>query len=204
MPVPTEGANAGPHGQECRSSLLDGHFLDNYHSLVTSSIFHADLQPRARQVVTEFLSPLDQHDGVFHPEVIQAEGFELRQSIEAVEIDVVDLRVPFVFVDQGERRAEDVFRAGRSEAFDEAFGKRCLAGSQISDQQDQFWGLESSAEATPQLHGFLRGRRLVGLLHSLLVGSTDQAAPSFIDISYFVSVIYCLVPKVELGSFGTF
>src|ERR1700704_6319584 len=59
--------------------------------------------------------------------------------IEAVKIDVIDLRTPAtrqrIFVNQRKSRARDLFRVRRLQTFHDTFGQRGLASPEITDQQ---------------------------------------------------------------------
>src|SRR6185369_1700692 len=70
-------------------------------------VLEVNLHALGGKAAVELFAPLDEDDGVLVPEVVEAEGLELRDIVQPVEVDVVDLRVAAVFVDQGEGGAGD-------------------------------------------------------------------------------------------------
>ena len=79
----------------------------------------------------DLLGPFDDHDGRRGKDVFEAEGFEIVEAFDAIEIDVVNARMIAVSVDEREGGAGDVFFARDAQAADDSFRQSCLPRPEV-------------------------------------------------------------------------
>src|SRR6185312_11890228 len=73
---------------------------------VLSYAFQGNLHIALMDEPRELLSPLDQEDAVRCDQIVEAESFQLSRSIDAIQIDVIEVGTgPTIFMDEGEGRA---------------------------------------------------------------------------------------------------
>ena len=53
-------------------------------------MFEADIDPRPIRAESESVGPFDDDDGLLRERFFEAEGFEIREVFNAIEIDVID------------------------------------------------------------------------------------------------------------------
>src|SRR5712672_743424 len=85
--------------------------------------FHISLAQQSRK----FLSPLNQQNAVSCTQIIEGQGVEFPQRVDAVKINVVKMGSgSVIFVDQREGRTGDVFFGGRLERRGDSLYQRGL------------------------------------------------------------------------------
>src|SRR5580704_2959882 len=112
--------------------------------------------------------PLDDYDGLFGEGVLEAEGFEVVKTFDAVKIDVVNLArmrdrlrarkiVCAELVDEIERGAGYFLFARGAQAADDSLGQRGFSGAKVSLQQHQDGRPELPGDFAALGDGFFRG-----------------------------------------------
>ena len=108
------------------------------------------------QDIREPLAPFDQDHCIAVEDFVEAQRGDLLDRVQTVEVDVIDAGIA-VFVDQGKGRTRYFFGLGGSKFADNAFGKSCFSGSQVSDQEDHGARRQIARDAASQLNGFFFG-----------------------------------------------
>jgi len=82
-----------------------GHY---YRSLCGAGVGEGNLRVfEQTQGRLDFIGPFDENDGLGGAEIIEADGFEVGGSVEAIGIDMVNIESAFVFVHKDEGGAGD-------------------------------------------------------------------------------------------------
>src|ERR1700722_10306884 len=122
-------------------------------ALPLQSNFHISFALQRRKL----LSPLDQQNAALRTQVIQSERFEFPRSVDAIQVDVVNIGAwPAILVHQGEGGTGNVFLGSGLEGRCDSFNQRSFACAEIATQQHYLgWG-KKCCQRTPEGNRFLR------------------------------------------------
>ena len=111
-------------------------------ALVVAEAVDGDFGVFLPEDVREFFTPLDEEDGALvTDEIVEAEGVEFAGTLEAVEIDVIDVAGgAAIFVDEGEGGAGDVVGVGGLEARGDSLGQGGFTGAEIATEKNNACG----------------------------------------------------------------
>jgi len=119
-------------GNELRRSLSEICSLDLYSSGTFVNVLEKDLDGAGSLKVPETFRPFNNDSRIRIVEnLVEAEAFEAA-GLDAIEIDVIDLRPASVLVDQREGGARNVIRVFKPETGRKPTGKRRLPCPKIS------------------------------------------------------------------------
>src|SRR5262249_834181 len=105
----------------------------------------------------ELLSPLYQQDAVLREQVIESKGFKLPWRIDAIKIDVIEVRGrTAIFVDQSKRGTGDIVSGGRLKRFGDSLHQCRLPCAQVSAQQDDSRSSQHSSQLASECDCFFR------------------------------------------------
>src|SRR3990172_1410689 len=107
----------------------------------------------------EAIGPFDQDDGGLGKRVFEAQGFQVDESFNAVQVHVIDTGMIAKDVYQGERGAGDVLLPRGAQAADDTLAERGFAASQVAGHQDQHGRRQLAGEPPAELDGLLGGMR---------------------------------------------
>ena len=116
---------------------------------------NANLWPRGWQ--REAFGPLQDGYRGGRKHVLEAKGLEIVETLDAVEVSMINLGGFAIDVDEGERGASDFVFAGGTEAGDQSFGEGGFAAAEVAGEQNEGGGTEAFGEFPSPVCGFLGG-----------------------------------------------
>ena len=127
--------------------------IDHNSAGIFVDVLQGDPQNRPVSAEREQVRPLNNDDGIFGKQILEAKGLQVMEARNSIQIDVIDLGATVVFVDQRECRAGDLFLACRTEAADNAFRQCRFARAEFALEQNQQRRSRTSADFAPTSHG---------------------------------------------------
>lgn len=120
-------------------------------------MFEVKLGSVGRPERGETLAPFDEHEGGTVHELVEAEGEDFGDGVEAVEINVEDAGRVAVFVDEGEGGGVDFLFGGGATGSGDAFDEGGFASAEVADEQDGPGGGQEGGEVVAEGDGFVGG-----------------------------------------------
>ena len=115
----------------------------------------ANLWPRGWQ--REAFGPLQDGYRGGRKHVLEAKGLKIVETLDSVEVSMINLGGFAIDVDEGEGRAGDVVFASSAEAGDQSFGEGGFAAAEVAGEQNEGGGTEAFGEFPSPVGGFLGG-----------------------------------------------